>query len=185
MRAEGPGLLRRREAIGAAALALGTMAVRPEASLAKGEDKGLLEVMVAYQQAVVFAYEVALRSTPLSSSDRQTLTRFRDEAEHTAAALRKALTDNGGTAPAQRPLSLATLPPRLVKQAGPRGLVRSILTAEDNAMSGWFVCLQKFTEPRLIAGAAALMAAAGRRLVTLRRLSAEPLLPRAFETGSP
>lgn len=175
----------RRDALGAAALAVAALGLRAERSFAKGEDKGLLEVMVAYQQAVVFGYEVVLRSAPLTAADRKTLTTFRDEAEQSAAALRKALTDNGGTPPPQKPLGLAELPPRLVKQAGPHGLVRSVLTAEDNAMSGWYVCLQKFSEPKMLAGAAALMAAAGRRLVTLRRLSVEPLLPRAFETGTP
>ena len=175
----------RRDALGAAVLAVGALAVRAEPSEAKGEDKGLLELMVAYQQAVVFQYEVVLRSLPLSGDDQATLTAYRDEAEQTAAALRKALTDNGGTPPAQRPMSLAKMPARLVKQAGRRGLMRSIVAAEDNAMSGWYVCLQKFREPRLISGAAALMAAAGKRLVTMRDLSGEPLLPRAFEMGTP
>jgi hypothetical protein len=166
-------------------VAAAALALRPAPASAKGEDKGLLEVMVAYQQAVVFAYEVALRNAPLDARERATLRGFRDEAETAAAALRRALTDNGGTPPAQRSLAFAKLPPKLARQAGRDGLIRSIGKAEDNAMSGWFVGLQKFTEPRLLTGSAALMKAAGRRLVTLRDSTGEPPLPRAFETGTP
>lgn len=172
----------RRQAIGAAAAALATAAALPEPALAKGEDTGLLELMVNYQQGVVFAYDVALLRAPLSGVERTTMTRFRGEAEQAANALRTALTNNGGKPP-QRPVSPATLAPRLIQQAGPHGYVRAIRRAEDNTISGWYVCLQQFRDPRLIAGAAAFMAAAGRRLVTLRRLAEEPLLPRAFETG--
>lgn len=171
----------RRQALGAAALAAGAMALRPEQSLAKGEDPGLLELMVGYQQAVVFAYDVALRRGGLSADGQRALARFRAEAEQAAAALRKTLTDNGGSAP-QPPVIPSG---RLLRQAGAHALLLGILRAEDNATSGWYVCVQRFVEPRLIAGAAGFMAAAGRRLVTLRGLAGEALLPRAFETGTP
>jgi hypothetical protein len=64
-----------------------------------------------------------------------------------------------------------------------RGWLRAIVSGEEASVASYYRALQGLTGERHLAGAAAFMAQAGRRLVVLRHLAAEPLLPRAFETG--
>lgn len=175
----------RRDALGAAAVALAALAARAEPSAAKGEDTGLLELMVGYQHTVVFQYHVVLRNARLTGHERATLTRFRGEAEQAAAALRGALVENGGRA-AQPPRAAdAKLPADVLHKTTRERLLRQLVRSEENAASGWYACLQQLRGPRLLGGSAAFMAAGGRRLVVLRDLAGVPLLPHAFESGTP
>jgi len=93
--------------------------------------------------------------------------------------LRRALEQDGGTP--SPPPDPATAPP----PADPsrRGYLRDVIGAEDASIQGYYAALQNLRDQRHLAGAAAFMAQAGRRLVVLRKLAGEPLLPRAFETG--
>jgi hypothetical protein len=159
-----------------------TLRATPAAAIA-GNDRGLLEVLVAYQDAVVFAYELTLRSAPLAGGDKARLEPLRDEVRQEDELLRKALKDAGGRLPPARPLMFATLPPDLARQADRAGYVRLIAGSEEGAVKGWYAALQTLADPRLITGGVAFMAAGGRRLVVLRSLAGDPLLPHAFETG--
>ena len=86
-------MITRRQALGAA---IAGLAVHPAAALAAGSDRGPLSGLVAYQQEVVFGYEVTLRQAPVGDRNRGTLERFRGDAEQAAAALRRALVAAGG-----------------------------------------------------------------------------------------
>jgi hypothetical protein len=174
----------RRQALAGAAAGAVALALRaaPPAHAA-GNDKRLLEVLVAYQQEVGFRYGMALQSGPLDGHDRSVLGGFRDQASATAAALRKALVENGGTPPAQKPMASAKLPPEPALESDRRGYLNAIVTAEERTVGGFYVALQALVDERLVRGTAAFMAQGGRRLVTLRELAGDPLLPRAFETG--
>jgi hypothetical protein len=168
----------RREAI--AAVAGATIAVRPAAALAIGEDRGPLVALVAFEQLVVVTYEVALANAPLRAGDRPMLERFRTEAAQAVAILRRATRQDGGTPPP--PLDPASAPP-----PGDRsrvGYLRALIAVEDDAVARCYTALHELVDRRHLAGSAALMAQAGRRLVVLRKLAGEPLLPRPFETGS-
>lgn len=170
----------RREAIGiAAAAAFAAHSVA--AFAATNNDRGPLSGLVAYQQEVVFGYEVVLRKGPFGDRDRATFERFRGDARQAAAALRKALEDEGGK-PAAAP-DPATAPPP--SDPSKRGYIRDLITAEQLAVGGYYAALGNLEDERHLRGAAAFMAQAGRRLVVLRKLAGEPLLPRAFETGGP
>jgi hypothetical protein len=166
-------------AAGAAALALRT--ARP--ALAADNDVALLEVLTAYQQEVVFLYELALRSGPLEARDRSVLGDLRDQAATAAAAIRKALAGNGGTPPPQKPIAAATLPPAAARKLDRAGYLKAIVDAEEATVGGFYTALQALGEERLVRATAAFMVQGGRRLVTLRKLAGDPLLPRAFETG--
>ena len=170
-------MITRRQALGAAAA--GAVALHAGAAFAADDDRGPLEALVAYAQQVVFGYEVALAKAPLTRGDRATLTRFRAEAAAAAAALRHALEQDGGKP--SPPPDPATAPP----PADPsrRGYLRDLIGAEEASIQGYYASLQSLRDPRHLQGAAAFMAQAGRRLVVLRKLAGEPLLPRAFETG--
>ena len=169
-------MITRRQALGAAAVGL---AARPAAALAAATDRKPLEALVAYQQEVVFGYEVALREAPLGDRDRGTLEPFRRDATQASAALRRALEAKGGKAPA--PPDSDNPPPRA--DTSRRAFLRDLITVEEAAVASYYTALQGLEEKRHLDGAAAFMAQAGRRLVVLRHLAGEPLLPRAFETG--
>jgi hypothetical protein len=174
----------RRQALAGAAAAVAGVALRPAPpARAAGNDKGLLEVLVAYQQEVVFRYEVALQSGPFDGRDRGALKKLRDQAATAAAALRKALVENGGTPPPEKPIAFAKLPPEVARKSDRHGYLRAVVTAEEGVVSGFYVALQALVDERLVRGTAAFMAEGGRRLVLLRDLAGDPLLPRAFETG--
>ena len=174
----------RRQALAGAAAGAAALALRSTPpALAAGNDKGLLEVLVAYQQEVVFRYELALQSGPFEGRDRGVLGSFRDQASAAAAALRKALVENGGTPPPQKPIAFAKLPPETARKSDRRGYLNAIVKAEEGTVGGFYVALQALVDERLVRGTTAFMAQGGRRLVTLRELAGDPLLPRAFETG--
>jgi hypothetical protein len=171
-------VITRRQAIASAA---GSLAARPAAAFAAGSnDQGPLGALVAYQQEVLFGYEVVLRQGPFSARDRATFTRFRDDAQQAAAALRKALEDEGGKP--SPPPDPATAPPP--GDPSRRGYLGDLITAEQLAVGGYYTALQSLQDERHLRGCAAFMAQAGRHLVVLRQLAGRALLPRAFETGN-
>ena len=170
-------MITRRQAVAAAAT--GAVSVRSGAAFAAATDRGPLEALVAYEQQVVFGYEVALAKAPLTRSDRATLTRFRAEAAAAVTALRRALEqERGRPSPPPDP---GTAPPPT--DPSRRGYLRDLISAEEASIQGYYAALQSLQDQRHLAGAVAFMAQAGRRLVLLRKLAGQPLLPRAFETG--
>ena len=168
----------RREAIAAAAGA--AIAVRPATALATSEDGGPLSALVAFEQLVVVSYEVTLSHATLRASDRQALERFRSEAARAAAILRRATQQAGGTPPP--PFDPASTPPPADRSR--LGYLRELIAVEDDAVARCCAALHELVESRHLAGSAAVMAQSGRRLVVLRELAGEPLLPHPFETGS-
>ena len=171
-------MITRRQAMGAAAVALTS---RPAAAIAAETDRQPLEALVAYQQEVVFGYEVALKRAPLSQADRTTIGTFLRDAEDAALALRAALKAIGGSAPPQPDAD--NPPPRTDNSR--RAFLRDLITVEEAAVASYYTALQGFEDQKHVKGSAAFMAQAGRRLVVLRALAGDPLLPRAFETGRP
>ena len=95
-------------------------------------------------------------------------------------ALRRALVRNGGTPPPRAESARVAQPP----PGGRITYLRYLVQAEEAMASGWYQTLQKLDDRRLLEGAAAQMAAGGRRLVPLRDLAGLPLLPKAFEIGA-
>jgi hypothetical protein len=169
-------MITRRQALGAGVL----IAARPAASaFAAAGDRGPLIGLVAYQQEVLFGYQVALRQGPFGARDRATLERFRNDAQQAAAALRKALEDQGGK-PSPPPDPAKAPPP---SDPSRRGYLGDLITAEELAVGGYYAALQSLNDERHLRACAAFMAQAGRHLVVLRQLAGRPLLPRAFETG--
>jgi hypothetical protein len=131
---------------------------------------------------VVSAYELALRGAPLKPADRRVLTQQRDQAAGAAAALRESVVRSGGT-PVAPPPTPAEVPPQVAQEPGRRGYLRYIIATEEAALSGFYVALQGLTATRALRGVAAYMAQGGRRLVIVRNLAGDRLVPRAFETG--
>jgi hypothetical protein len=140
----------------------------PVAAVAASSDRAPLSALVAYQQEVVSTYDAALGGA--SADDRESLEALRRRAEQAAAALRRALAAVGAKA-------AATTGP--ASNPGLRGLIR----AEEALVSSYYVALQSLDDERHLKAAAAFMADTGRRLVVLRNLAGEELLPRPFETG--
>jgi hypothetical protein len=174
----------RRQALAGAAAGAAALALRAAPpAFGAGNDVALLEVLAAYQQAVVFQYELALQSGPLEGRDGGVLGNLRDQAEAVATAIRKALVEKGATPPPQKPVASAKLPPEVARKADRRGYITAIVDAEEATVGGFYAALQALVDERLVRGTAAFMAQGGRRLVTLRELAGDPLLPRAFETG--
>ena len=143
-------------------------------------DVNALSALVAYQQEVVFGYQIVLSKAPLRTSDRPTLKGFQSDASQAADALRSALKEAGGT-PAPLPDPRLAPPP---KDPSRDGYLRELIVAENNGVASFYNMLQQMTDTRHLQGAAAFMAQGGRRLVVLRHLVGDPLLPRSFETGS-
>ena len=142
-------------------------------------DRGTLDALVAYQQEVVFGYDVTLAKAPLTRQDRLTLTGFRRDAHQAATALRAALEQEGGT-PSPPPDPKTAPPP---SDPSREGFLRDVISAEEAAVASYYRALQDLSEPRHLRGGAAFMAQSGRRLVVLRHMTGSPVLPRAFETG--
>jgi hypothetical protein len=108
------------------------------------------------------------------------VTRFERDAAQAATALRSALKAQGGTpTPAPDP---ATAPPQA--RPGLHGFVTDLIAVEEAAVASLYDAMQTLQDPRHLSGSAAFMAQAGRRLVVLRSLAGQPLLPRNFETGA-
>jgi hypothetical protein len=169
-------VITRRQALGAAAVGLAT---RPAAAFAANPDRPLLEGLVAYQQEVAFGYEVALRRAPLDRNELATIGTFLRDSEDAAATLRSALKAAGGDAPPKP--DAGNPPPRADNSK--RAYLRDLIAAEEAAVAGYYEALQALEDKRHLRGSAAFMAQSGRRLVALRHLASDPLLPRAFETG--
>ena len=174
------GLSRRHLLFAAAVSAFA--AAPPAASAARG-DASLLEVLVAYEQETVYAYDVALANAGLGRADTAPLTRLRGEAARAAAALRKVLRREGGTAPPARERGSEKGDPATARETTRAQYLDAIVAAESRTVGGYYVALQAIDDEKLLAGAAAFMAQGGRRLVLLRELAGDPLLARAFETG--
>jgi hypothetical protein len=169
-------VITRRQALGAGI----ALVAQPAAAFAATTERAPLAALVAYQQQVVFGYQVALRKGPFGTRDRAEFERFLTEAQQAATALRKALEAEGGTpSPPQDP---ATAPPP--SDPTRRGYLADLMTAEEMAVASYYASLQSLQEERHLRGCAAFMAQAGRHLVVLRQLAGRPLLPRAFETGA-
>jgi hypothetical protein len=149
------------------------------ARAADDNDRGPLIALVAYQQEVVFGYEVTLAQAPLEPAERTTLEHFRRDAQQAATALRKALEAEGAKPSA--PPDPKTAPPATDPTL--RGYLHDVIVAEQAAVASFYTALQGLTDTRHVNGSAAFMAQAGRRLVVLRHLAGDPLLPRTFETG--
>jgi hypothetical protein len=164
----------RRQALAGAVA--GALALRAPVANAAGTDTPFLEALFAYQRAAVFAYDEALRSGAIDRGDRATLAGLRDQAAEAAAALRAAVVRNGG-----KPLAPPSTAPG--PASGRAEELGAILAAEEAAVTGFYVSLQALADLKLVRGVAAFMAQAGRRLVVVRDLAGDPMLPRAFETG--
>jgi hypothetical protein len=168
---------RRQALVGAAAGALG---LRVPVAQAADAEKTVLEALLAYQQQAVFAYDLALRRAPLKPADRRVLAQQRDRAAGVAGALRSAVVRSGGT-PIAPPQATAA---EVAKQQGLEDYLRYIVAAEEAAVNGFYVALQSLAGARVVRGVAAFMAQGGRRLVIVRNLTGDKLVPRAFETGA-
>ena len=142
-------------------------------------DAGTLTALVAYQDEVVYGYEVTLARAPLKPRDRPTLERFRRDSAAASAALRSALRSAGGTPPAAP--DPATAPPPT--DPSREGYLRDVITVEQNSVARYYTAMQELGDVRHLEGSAAFMAQAGRRLVVLRSFVGDPLLPNPFETG--
>ena len=145
-----------------------------------GQDRGLLDLLALYSGGVVYAYDQVLLHAPLEPGDRPTLRRLRADAAQNDAALRRALVRKGGTPPSRAESVQVAQPP----PGGRASYLRYLLQTEEVMAAGWYQALQKLDDRGLLEGAAAQMAAGGRRLVPLRNLAGLPLLPKAFETGA-
>jgi len=142
-------------------------------------DRGTLTALVAYQQEVVYGYDVTLARAPLEPGDRPTLERFRRDAAAASAALRAALKDAGGTPPTA-PDAASAPPPT---DPSRDGYLRDVMTVEESSVARYYTALQELDDVRHLKGSAAFMAQAGRRLVVLRDFVGAVLLPNPFETG--
>jgi hypothetical protein len=156
-------------------------AVPADAAIANpAQDRALLDLLALYSGGVVYAYDQVLLRAPLEPADRPALRRLQRDAAQNDTALRRALVRKGGTPPSRAESAQVAQPP-----PGGRGsYLRYLIQAEEVMAGGWYQALQKLGDRKLIEGAAAQMAAGGRRLVPLRDLAGVPLLPRAFETGA-
>ena len=166
----------RREALALAVV----VAARPASALAASTTEVTpLIALVAYQQEVVFGYDVTLLRAPLERGDRPTLTGFRHDAAVAAAALRAALKKVGGTPPPAPDPKTAQTPADPCRN----GYLHEVILAEESAVARYYLALAQLMDKRHLRGSAAFMAQTGRRLVVLRNMVGAPLLPRAFETG--
>jgi hypothetical protein len=164
---------------GLAAAAGGRPVPARAASDEANADRTLLDQLVVFSGAVLYAYDQVLAHAPLRAGERPVLTRLREQAAQSDAAVRQALRRKGGTAPPRSEAAQVSKPPPGSRAAQLRYLVQN----EEGMTANWYTALQKLHDRHLIAGVAAYMAAGGRRLVVLRNLAGLPLLPRAFETG--
>lgn len=171
-------MITRRQALAGATAALATRSQWARADT--NSDAETLTALVAYAQEVVFGYDVTLARAPLLKDDRGSLQRLRRDAAGSVAALRSALEEAGGT-PSVPPDPRTAPPP---SDPSRRGYLEDVITAENALVARYYTAFQELTGQRHIKGSAAFMAAAGRRLVVLRHMSGDPLLPRSFETGS-
>jgi hypothetical protein len=142
------------------ALALAGAAAHPARSLAVDSDSGPLTVIAAYLQALISAYDAVIPHA--GDSDRGTLRDLRTRAAAAAAAVPKA--PPSAPAPADTTLD-------------------QLIELEEALIASYYTALRNLGQERHLEGVAAFMADAGRRVVVLRDMAGQPLLPRAFETG--
>jgi hypothetical protein len=145
---------------GALALALAGVAAHPVRALAADSDSGPLSALAAYQHAVISAYDAVIPAA--SGGDERTLRKLRTRAAGVAGELPKP--PPAAPAPADATLD-------------------QLIALEEALIANCYTGLENVSEERHLKGVAAFMADAGRRVVVLRDLAGQPLLPRAFETG--
>lgn len=147
----------------------------PEASAASGQDRGLLSVLAAYHDALLAAYRDVLAGGRLPNVDRTRLSALEQRAARADRSVRAALAAIGGRA-AAAPATAAARGDRMQR-------IGYLIAAEEGTVNGWYRALQSLDDQGLLRVGAAQMTDGGRRLVVLREIAGEPLLPRAFESG--
>jgi hypothetical protein len=154
--------VRERESTRRAAIASASAAAAlafASRAFAADNDKAPLDALAAYHAEVIDQYDALIAKA--TGNERHSLQSLRHRAAGAAAALPK--------------------PPPVPTPANTT--LDSLIAAEEALVAGCYAALQSLTEERHLEGCAAFMTDSGRRLVVLRKLAGQPLLPRAFETG--
>jgi hypothetical protein len=145
--------MRRRELIGAAAVAL---LARPASARAQRSDIAVLIKLVAREEAAAAAY---------GSLPGELLPRiYNDERDH-AAALRTQL-DALGRRPAPRGLDA---PSRRLAEAQPDDRVPAAVTLEESLVRDYSAALVDLADPSVLQTAATILASHAQHLARLRR----------------
>lgn len=174
----------RRGALGAgAALALASCGggdPPPGGRAGPGSGAGLLGSVLAFERAVIAAYDVCLE---LLSGDALRYTReIQDQERRHAELLEELIRGLGGTPPkGKSPEEYARTFPRL---RSPDDSLRFAQDLEERQIRGYLEALTDLPSPELRAGIAELAADEGRQLATLHVLRGEPAAQDPFVTGA-
>jgi rubrerythrin len=182
-------LLRRGFALGGAAIAASSvpllLSVRNAFAQTSG-DAEILQNAITIERVAVITYDAALTGGLLSPTVMAVARRLRDHERQHSDALVKALTDLGGTPPAE-PKGVADVD-KVVKGLGDvktqGDVVNFAIELETAAVAAYHDAHAKLVETRLLQTAASIMASEGQHLVVLRRLVRRNPIPNAFETGT-
>lgn len=182
-------LLRRGFALGGAAVAASSvpllLSARDAFAQASG-DAAILEQAIILEQVAVVAYDTAIGGGLLSAGALRTARRFRAHEQQHADTLTTALTDLGGTPPAQ-PKGLADVD-KVVKGLADvktqADVVNFMIELELTTVAAYHDAHAKLIETRLLQTCATIMASEGQHLVVLRTIVGTEPVPNAFETGT-
>lgn len=179
-------LLRRARGATAALSAAGLLVAVRGARAQADDDGALLERAITLERLSVLAYDSGLSGGLLSPRARRVVAQLRDHERAHVAALVTALTDLGGTPPAE-PAGVRELD-EIVDGLGDvrtqDDFVRFAIALEQATVAAYLSAQRKLVEARLLQTTASIMAAEGQHLVVLRRLAGLDPVPQAFETGS-
>jgi hypothetical protein len=181
-------LLRRGLMLGGAAVAASSvpllLAIRNAFAAGDETDGTLLQKAITLERTLVLAYDRVIADGFLS--DTSLAPALRTHERRHAATFVTALTDLGGTPPAQ-PTGVAAVD----KLAKGLDAVRDeaqtlsfLIELETAAVAAYHDAQAKFVEARLLQSGASIMASEGQHLVLLRQAARRPPVPDALETGS-
>jgi hypothetical protein len=181
-------LLRRGLAFGGAAVAASSvpllLAIRNAFAVADDTDGTLLEQAITLERTMVLAYDRVIDDGFLS--DKALAPALRTHERRHAASFVTALTDLGGSPPAE-PVGIAAVD----KVAKGLDQVRNeaqtlsfLIELETAAVAAYYDAQARFVETRLLQSGASIMASEGQHLVLLRQAARRPPVPEALETGT-
>jgi hypothetical protein len=180
-------LLRRGAGLGGAALAASGIPLLLAARKAFAANSGDAEILaraVDIERVAVLAYDRMLDSGLLEPRLLSVMRRFRDHEQEHADTVLTALTDLGGSVPAQpSDADVEQLAQGIGAMSSQADVLQVAIALELACVAAHHDAQRSLVDGKLLQSGVSIMAAEAQHLVVLRAAARQEPVPRAFETG--
>ncbi|MEA2142632.1 MAG: hypothetical protein QOI64_1062 [Solirubrobacteraceae bacterium] len=182
-------LLRRGLGLGGAAFAAASIPLLWSVRNAFAQDDTdgtILASAITLERVTVIAYDSVLTRGVLTPGTRDVLRGFRAHEQQHVDVLTTALTDLGGSPPAetQGVADVDEVAKGLGAVRSQAAAIRFLIDLEMAAVAAYFDAHSKLGEAKLLQTGASIMANEGQHLAVLRSIARQDPVPNAFETGA-